>query len=56
MHGLQNRILLVLCNPCANCAKRKMATRKVAIIHHSNAVDYKRKCSCRCWKIEFSSG
>jgi len=32
----------VLCIPSANCAKRKIANRKAAIMHHNNAVDYKR--------------
>jgi len=31
--------------PCANYAKRKIANRKAAIIHHHNAVDYKQGCS-----------
>jgi len=32
----------VLCIPCANRAKRKIANCKAAIIHHNNVVDCKR--------------
>jgi len=32
----------VLCIPCAKSAERKIANYKAAIIHYSNAVDYKR--------------
>jgi len=31
----------VLYSPCANCAKRRIANPKAAIIHRNSAVDYK---------------
>jgi len=35
LHGLQSSILLVLCDPFANCAKRKLPD----IIEYNNVLD-----------------
>jgi len=41
LRGLQSRILLVLCIPSANCAK-KMPTANNAVIIQNNVEDHKR--------------
>jgi len=38
LNDLQSSILLMLCIPSANCAKRKLP----AIIEHNNMLDHKR--------------